>query len=164
MDDDTATDSDDDEEKEEDSDSDEATSSESEDEYDDTADVQAAAAIDLPRPPRGLKIDDNSKIDENDVIGRQFFYKIAGAPLKREEFGWYFGKIAKKLTESEKNKPENEDCTHYARFEVNVDFKNQKLCNYAPRAKGKAAPRVIMWAISTSAESRGARWLLTTKL
>ena len=164
MDDDTATDSDDDEEKEEVSDSDEATSSESEDEYDDTADIQAAAAIDLPRPPRGLKIDDNSKIDENDVIGRQFFYKIAGAPLKREEFGWYFCKIAKKLTESEKKNPENKDCTHYARFEVNVDFKNQKLCNYAPRAKGKAAPRVIMWAISTSAESRGARWLLTTKL
>ena len=141
-------------------DSDEAMTSESEDEYDDTADIVAADNIPAPRPPRGYKIDEDGDVLGGTIIGKEIMFKWAGAPLQPSEFGWYRCKVRSKLTAAELKKDENKDCgTHWAKFDSNVDHDNVEICKYF-KPEGKPPPRAVTLAVSTSVESRGARWVL----
>ena len=145
------------------SDSDEAETSDDGGWFDDTADKLAADKIPAPRPPRGYEIDEDGDVSDGSIIGKEIMFKWAGAPLQPEEFGWFRCKVRSRLTVAELKKDENNDCTHWAKFDSNVDSNNADICQYH-KSEGKPPPRAVTLAVSTSADSRGARWVLLTEL
>jgi len=128
-------DDDDDEEEEDDSDGDELSDDEEEDELDDTAEVDlaAASAVGAAVAPEGYELDDSKLGHENEIIGRHVLMKWDGAPIKASDFGWFCGKVKKRLTPAETAKPENADCRFW------VTFKNSETGGVLPACIGMSA-------------------------
>ena len=66
--------------------------------------------------PEGYELDDSKLGHENDIIGRHVLMKWDGAPIMASDFGWFCGKVKKRLTAAETAKPENVDCRFWVTF------------------------------------------------
>ena len=59
--------------------------------------------------------------------------KWDGAPIMASDFGWFCGKVKKRLTAAETAKPENADCRFW------VTFKNSETGGVLPACIGMSA-------------------------
>jgi len=126
--------------------------------YDDTLPAKVVRDVGAPRVPRGYEIDDSALKHVNDVIGKHIMFLFAGGDLHEDDLGWYLAKVKSQLTQADKAKYPK--CTHYAVFDVKDSPHNQVLLN-AHKQKGR---KLDNYRISTSAESRGLRWVLLKKI
>ena len=112
------------------------------------ADLGWAAALPPPHGPIGsFGIDAHGEVETGDTV--QFCF--AGAPLARDEFGWYLGTIKSTLTRAEKKKFPG--CDAWCEFNATTDPKNYRLC----AAYGIKASKVQI-AITTDDAHRGSLW------
>jgi hypothetical protein len=112
------------------------------------ADLWWAAELPPPHGPVGsFGIDAHGEVETGDTV--QFCF--AGAPLARDEFGWYLGTIKTTLTRAEKKKFPG--CDAWCEFNATTDPKNYRLC----AAYGIKASKVQI-AITTDDTHRGSLW------
>ena len=81
----------------------------SDDEEDDTDELDAAAALNLAQQsavaPEGFVVITTPPPEElNALIGKPVLYQFSGAPLAREDFGWYLGWVANACSPQDKKK------------------------------------------------------------
>ena len=96
-------------------------------------DLAAASAVGAAVAPEGYELDDSKLGHESDIIGRIVLMKWDGAPIKATDFGWFCGKVKKRLTAAEIAKPENVDCRFW------VTFKNSETGGVLPACIGMSA-------------------------
>ena len=112
------------------------------------ADLRYAAALPSLHGPIGkLDIDARGEVETGDEV----LFAFAGAPLARDEFGWYLGTIKSTLTRAEKKKFPG--CDAWCEFNATTDPKNYRLC----AAYGIKASKVQI-AITTDDAHRGSLW------
>ena len=131
------------------------------------ADLRYAAALPFLRGPIGeLDIDARVKVQLIELVskmrgewrpryevetGDEVLFAFAGAPLARDEFGWYLGTIKSALTRAEQKKFPG--CDAWCCFDTATDPKNYRLC----AAYGIKASKVQI-AITTDDAHRGSLW------
>ena len=112
------------------------------------ADLRYAAALPSLHGPIGkLDIDARGEVETGDEV----LFAFAGAPLARDEFGWYLGTIKSALTRAEQKKFPG--CDAWCCFDTATDPKNYRLC----AAYGIKASKVQI-AITTDDAHRGSLW------